>query len=206
MKDSVSGHGDFTGWPEEQRRDLLSRAIRVINAVEVFGFHSPILLKDFQEVFPKDRLDAPYFLCFQECVNQVAAWADKGNKRVACVFDRQEKFAYRARRMYQHLCGLQERQEYAIYGWLGNLEFGSRKEFPALRAADIIAFTGRKVLEDALNSQSQRAWWVPLLSSEQRLHGRLWDRTRLESLREELRTAQRAGAIPYVRMGRGDAI
>lgn len=196
MTDCLAGRDEFAEWPVTKRNDLVRRLIGVINEVEIFGFHSAIQVQDFKEVFPSDEPHALYFLCFQECVNQIALWASEFSEKVAFVFDEEKEFKYMAHRLFDHLKGLQTQPGWEAMQWLGTLAFESRKEFRPLQAADINAYTGFRVAE---------LWWVDQLNKKQRLFGKMWDRIALTELREELVQAKAAGIIPYVVKRKGDA-
>ncbi|MGD1103217.1 MAG: DUF3800 domain-containing protein [Terriglobia bacterium] len=205
MTDCLAGKDEFAGQSEAKRHDLIRRLIGVINEVEIFGFHSAIQISDFKEIFPQDKSDALYFLCFQECVNQAATWASELSEEVACLFDQEKQFGFRARRLFNHLKNLKKHSGWEVMRWLGTLDFESRKKFRPLQAADLVAYTGYRVLNEALLSSGADLWWVTQLNAKRRLFGKLWDRRELELLREELIESKSSGVIPYVIRKKGEA-
>ncbi len=205
MTDCLAGWGDFSNWSESARNDLLVRLIGVINSVEIFGFQSAVSVQDFKAVFPNEQKGALYFFCFQECVGQAATWASEFSEHVAVIFDDEKDFKYRAHRLFDHLKRLKDRPGWEAMQWLGTVAFESRKRFRPLQAADIIAYTGyRLVNEISLRTQAE-LWWVSQLNQKQRLFGELWERDDLERLKRELVESKAAGLIPYVVKRKGDA-
>jgi hypothetical protein len=53
--DCDSGYGQFVGWPNEKRFDLMARLTAVIKRISLFGFASIIPVSDFKTVFPSLR-------------------------------------------------------------------------------------------------------------------------------------------------------
>lgn len=206
MTDCLAGWGDYRGWSEPERIKLIRSLIDVINGVDIYGFHTGILLQDFREIFPKDGEDAPYFMCFQECFEQAAKWADNLGEDVAVVFDKNPSLEYRAHRLFNHICGLASRPGWEVMGRLASLTFSSKdKRFVPLESADIIAHTGYRLLNDLALKGESSLWWIAQMNEKRRLFGYRWDRERLLALREELIRARAEGVIPYVVKKKGEA-
>jgi Protein of unknown function (DUF3800) len=201
------GGGDFRGWPEQKRFDLIKAMIETLNSVEVLGFHCPILLQEFRQVFPHEESDAPYFMCFQQCFNQAAVWAGGLQDNVACFFDLQNDSEYRAIRMFKHVQKLADLPGWGVMQWLASITYGSKRQYTPLQAADLIAYTGCKLLTELLDGRNKDAlWWLDSMNAKGNLYGdEPWGRDNLLALKEEVRLAQGAGVIPYIIKKKGEA-
>lgn len=205
MTDCLSGNRGYKGVPEKERHDLIISLALEINNAEVYGFNSAVLLKHFRETFPKDKDDAPYFMCFQHCFNQAATWASEFREQVNCHFDRKKELEHRGLRIYEHVSGLSTLPGWEVTRWLGEIKFGSRSDYVPLQAADMLAYTGFRVLNDLLMGTRRDLWWVQTLDAKKRICGEIWDKERLIALRDELVRSKLAGVIPYVIRKKGEA-
>lgn len=206
LTDLLSGFGDFRGWSETRRFDLIRAMIDVLNGIDVKGFHTAILLKDFSEIFPADDNDAPYFMCFQECFNEAAIWANELDDNVACFFDLQNDLEYRACRIFKHVQGLADRPGWEVARRLISITYGSKRQYTPLQPADLIASTGTKLLIEHMDRGNSRAlWWLGQMNVRNNLYRELWDADRLKMLRKEVRASKAAGIIPYVLKKKGEA-
>lgn len=199
LTDLLSGFGDFRGWSEMRRFDLVRAMIDVLNGIDVKGFHTSILLKDFREIFPADDSEALYFMCFQECFNRAAIWANELDDKVACFFDLHNDLEYRACRIFKHVQGLADRPGWEVAKRLVSITYGSRRQYTPLQSADLIASTGTKLLMELTDRGNSRAsWWLGQMNVRNNLHRELWDADSLSALREEVRMSKEAGLIPFV--------
>jgi hypothetical protein len=199
MADLLAGFGDFRGWEQEKRFDLIWAMMEILNGIEVWGFHCAIVVPEFREIFPDDDPEAPYFLCFQQCFSQAAKWGNDLQDNVACFFDREEKYKYRACRLFDHVKTLEDRPGWEAMKRLVSITFGPRAEYTPLQAADLAAYTGCNVLTKLLAGKDVRSiWWLDEMKKNKRLFGELWNKDRLLDLRTEVVSAKAAGTIPYV--------
>jgi hypothetical protein len=200
------GGGDFHEWPKDRRDSLVYSMIDTINAIDARGFHCAIPLKEFYEVFPNDEMDAPYFLCFQLCLGRAAEWAAQLDDEVACFFDLNDEYEYRACRMFRHLKTLSDRPGLKHLRRLSSITFGSKKTYTPLQAADLIAYTGFRLLSERRDGRgTERLWWMGELGKKKNVRGELWGKKELLELKEELRIADANGTLPRIIKGRGEA-
>jgi len=89
---------------------------------------------------------------------------------------------------------------------LASATFGSRKLFTPLQAADLIVYTGDRLLRELLGGKSgSKLGWVNSMNKKNNQYSAVWAKERLLSLKEELVAAQESGVIPYVIKKKGDA-
>jgi hypothetical protein len=195
--------GEFKGWEQETKIEFIQQLIAVIHSVQIYGFHSAVALREFRSVFPRERADAPYFICFQSCVGEIAVGCGKEKEQVAFVFEEKKEVEFRAIRLYNHII---ERVDWPGRKWLGSITFAGKKKVLPLQAADFLAYEGFKHLDNLVQKSGRPIRkTLDLLHSEERLYGKLWDRERLEELKREYIDADEKGLIRRVPIGKGEA-
>lgn len=98
MKDFAHFHGEFRGWNEQKRRQLLDRLLGTIEAhVDVWvGALLPISEFMGLSVEQKIRLRDPYFICLQDCLHAAIIHAEsiEAHESLEVVVSAHEEFAW----------------------------------------------------------------------------------------------------------------
>jgi Protein of unknown function (DUF3800) len=195
--------GEFKGWTSDKKIALIQELATIINSNEIAGVHSAVSLRDFRKIFPLDKPDAPYFLCFQSCVAEAAYWSGQKRQQVSFWFDQQKQVEFRANRLFNHV---KTADSWVDRCWLGSLTFAGSKLCLPLQAADFLAYEGFKHLDnELLNSNRPMRKPMKLLYGQKQLSGRLWNAESLEELKLELKDAAAKGIVRMVPVRKGEA-
>jgi hypothetical protein len=186
--DAQNLHGEFEGWSEGDRDELVKRVLPVIAKTEgmpgvVIGIH----LREYNEKVAGHNFDSifgtPYATCFQWVIQTIMMIHESylSSERVAFyheINDYQgealESFTY-VKQNYNH----------------GNAQitmaFGSKDDCTPLQAADVLAYEGNKRLRDPSRPE-RRPWKV--LNHDQRLIAKHYGRSNMADLIRRLEKIQ----------------
>ena len=156
--DCANLKGEFKGWEQPARDELVKRVLPVIAESNAIGVVIGIQMDEFEKAMAgRDDLrplfGTPYAACFQWVVQVIMNFAlgAMSTERIAFVHELND---YR-------------QQALDSFAWikqhgnpLGNiigLQFAEKKDFVPLQAADILAYEGNKRLRDP-NRPERRAW------------------------------------------------
>jgi len=146
LADIESGSGEFAGWTEDRKVELLEKLVKVIDGsgFEVIG--SALSLAEFEALSPADRIsltcgrpDDPHLLCFNHCLVEAARRAAflPREEKVCFVFDWEDEIGSAG---LWHFDELKNLTSEPIRERLGALGFESRLEFLPLQAADLLVY------------------------------------------------------------------
>jgi hypothetical protein len=188
--DLESTGGDFKGWDHQECKGYIRKMVESIVDPYLLGCNSSVDVQAFRRIFPHDKDDAMYFLCFQSCIVQMAEWGEELGEPVAFVFDDRPDLIARASRLYTRM---KSEVDWDNRSRLGTLSFSSRSLYLGLQAADLIAYEAYKLLDYSPKSGRIRGS-IQSISKTGRLQGRYWDEERLIELREDV-IRSRAGTV-----------
>ena len=196
-------YGEFQGWSLDKKISCIRELIAVIANHEIIGIHSAISLRDYEQLFPLDSEDSPYFLCFQSCIGEIAIFAGEQQEDVAFIFDQKPEVEYRAMRLFNFA---KTHDDWLDRQWLGTITFADKRKFLPLQAADGLAYEGFKHFENEITN-SGRAIRKPLdlIRKSKTLYGKPWYREELKWLRGEFKALQQEGKIIRVPLKKGEA-
>jgi hypothetical protein len=156
--DCEDGRGEFSHLTKDRRIQLKTDLIEIVSAdSELGGFGTAVIIEDFKKVRESsDRAKkvlgpSPYYLCFQTLFSDVAietekVASDKPGVRVTSVFEQQEEFSGRAKKLYDEFKSIN--LTYAPR--LSVLTYASKKKFVALEMADNLAY---ETMKEILNNK-----------------------------------------------------
>lgn len=136
----AAGSGIYTQLHSQIRKDLFvnfSRLFLKHNFSAVNGAVWRSEWEKFKAGSNSKNYPEPYYLCFHYCVEQLSKWSTEhaNGEPIAIVFASQADYSQRALATYEAIkAGSPWR------GFLGSLTFADAKEYPALQAADLIAY------------------------------------------------------------------
>jgi len=191
--------GEFKGWDEGKRNDLVKRCLPVIAEGDFPGVVVGIQMHEFEMALAgrddlKSIFGTPYTACFQWVVQIIMNFAlGAGNReRIGFVHEFND---YR-----------QEALE--AFGWikkhgnpLGNivgLQFADKKDYVPLQAADILAYEGNKRLRDP--SRRERRSWTALDPDKSRIFAAYYGRDNMSGLIQRLEMI-RDGRVSEIDLG-----
>ena len=182
--------GEFKGWTEEKRRQLVGWAAKIGQQWAKHSFSSLLIREDYEQVVPEWAKQSAAFgdeynFCFQMTVGQVMSWIEylkppmPDTDQIAFVFDQQPKKEGLTRFSYDQIKKFRD-----PYDRMGGFGFVSGKRFLPLQFADFIAYESYKELDRQLSGagRSIRAPLRMLVENAYPLEPRFFDRRGLEAL------------------------
>ena len=155
MTDCEARRQEFKGWSVERKNDLVVDLINIINATEITGFASGVVMPDFKRIVanhPTMRRFAyssdPYFLIFTKCAHDICGSISglPASEEVAFVFDEQETIADK---MVEYFRRIKHGTVMKCRRRLRSITFASRENEMPLQAADMLAYEVRKFKENS---------------------------------------------------------
>jgi hypothetical protein len=146
--DCEGRYGDFKTLSKEQIIALNTDLTDVILGARLVGFATCIILEDYRKVSASsDKAKrilgpSPYFMAMQVFLVSVCGkiQEDRPNYRVAFVFDQQEEFSGRAKKLYDEV----KRKNPKTAPCMGTLTYADKKRFVPLQIADKLAYEAMK--------------------------------------------------------------
>lgn len=159
MREYESSWGAFRGWAPDRKIPLLAALIDTFEQSAVapskgpVGFWSAVPLQDYERFVrgrPLKWEDDPAFLCFLYCIKRILPFTIGTPKEVQIdfVFDQKPELEERMRAVFWQIRHLPDLAEFRHR--LGDLRFASRRNAPALQAADLLAYECYKHTANAL--------------------------------------------------------
>jgi hypothetical protein len=170
MSDFENRFGEFRGWKEQQRRDLLAALFGILDETMLIPIGAAVVVEDFRKMTLKARSGFfdPWYICFQTCIQEVANLyllvddpeiVDPNIRAV--VFEEQLEF-WRAPGFFQQVIESARNGER-----LGMLAFARKQASIHLQVADLIAYEMRKHVENCLFDPARPTRW-PMLQLQKR--------------------------------------
>ena len=149
--------GDFEGWNEDRRRQLIARTMEIGQHWAKSSFVSAVVRADYQDVVPNWAKESAAFgdeynFCFQMSIGRIDKWIDQldppmpPSDQIAFVFDQQPKRIGVTRDTYSAIKKFRDRDRR-----MGALAFVSGEQFLPLQFADFIAYEAYKQLDGILS-------------------------------------------------------
>src|SRR6266478_4794156 len=159
MREYESSWGYYKGWDRDRKIRLLSALIDTFEASAAppspgpVGFWSALPLQDYERSVrgrPLKWEDDPTFPCFVYCVKQILPFTRGTPEEVQIdfVFDQRPELEQRTRAIFSQLRRLPDLAEF--HHRFGELRFASRRNTPALQAADLLAYECYKHVTNVL--------------------------------------------------------
>jgi hypothetical protein len=193
--------GEFKGWTEPQRDELVARCLPVIARSDFPGVVVGIQMDEFEKAI-KGRDDlrplfgTPYAACFQWVVQIIMNFAigAGSRERIGFVHELND---------YRH-------EALESFSWIkkhGNplrtimgLQFAEKTDYTPLQAADILAYEGNKRLHDP--NRRERRSWTALDPDKTRIFAAYYGRDNMIDLTERLELI-RDGRFDDIDLGSG---
>lgn len=137
MRELAHRRGEFHGWSESQRRDLLGGCLDAIIDLQPTIVGSVISMKAWRRLSDEDQslFVDPYFACVQEFVHLADIHGDTvGQDNVAVVLSRNSEFAGRSRSLHDVLLHSKR-----MSGRISSITYEDMRTEVALQAADLVA-------------------------------------------------------------------
>ncbi len=147
MKEYAHCRGEFEGWPEYKRKALMSDLIWVIKSNVQFRVGAVVPCEVYKStvraIDPKDTRLSPFWLCFQTCLNGLAAYCQKHGiaEDIALVFDENKESSKHAAGFYT---AFKAATNVPNRSQLASLSFADDKKLTPLQAADLLAYEFNK--------------------------------------------------------------
>ena len=150
MTDFSKRNPPYNEWDEQKRISFSASLARTTKEAIIFGTCHSILTKDWNEViapsfensYKKKR--GWYIFLLQAVLLDIAEFVKVSRyERIACVFDENKEVSFAAKR---HYAGLKRAK-----GWenlFGSSTYDRSPLIPGLQAADMLAFEGRRAVEN----------------------------------------------------------
>jgi hypothetical protein len=148
----------YKGWSEAKRQKLFGKLMRLIAGVHPIPVGAVIHMPDYRGLteVQKTMLRDPYFLTYQNVIAYATSYLDfvkaSPDVKVGFIFSDQVEFKYRALQLYDEIykSGIFiKRSAYAP-------DFRPMQDFPALQAADIVAYEMYKEYERVMYRPNDR--------------------------------------------------
>ena len=153
--DCESGFGEFKKLSVEQRRDLKTDLIQIVDKHDgIGGFGAALIIDEFAQARDSSERARkvlgpdPYFFCFQIVLLAVCEdflrFDPSGTKKTACVFEDQEEFSGRTKRLFDEFKKMNP--NYAPR--LTTLTYAPKRQFIPLQVADNLAYETMKEIHN----------------------------------------------------------
>lgn len=149
--------GAYKSWSDDKANKFLSSLVGVVETNVVYPVSSAIVVPDFYSSSHDERRfltgglyfknkfrssgapSKPYFVPFQHCITESAKYCKPGIQ-INYYFDFNKEFKNYAVDLYSMLKNLAAAQRDPISKALGNIEFPTGLQAPALQTADLLAY------------------------------------------------------------------
>ena len=156
MSDFESGYGEFVGWSQNRRIEILQRLHKIINDTTLLGVWTTLDLDAYNALNPDEQyaLGDPYTACVQFFAARVASsLADKHQRvePIAYVLDNKGKGK---ERLMQSFSYLSTSDEYKFLG-IESITWAKSLKVRHLQAADLLAYEWTKQSATTLGRQNR---------------------------------------------------
>jgi Protein of unknown function (DUF3800) len=141
MQHFAQRSGEFVRWPEDRRRELLSKLLAIIQSRVELGVAAVVHVREFQKVFGAS--DAPdigsaYTLCCTACHLEAGEWAKSKShiEPISYHFDAGHQDASEAKKTFLDIKDVPENVVYRM----GSINFEHDSASIPIQAADIAAY------------------------------------------------------------------
>jgi Protein of unknown function (DUF3800) len=182
--------GEFSGWNEEKRRELITRAAKIGKMWAKNSFAGMVIREDYRDAIPEWNKSTPAFgdeynFCFHVVIGQVMEWIQRLNppmpdgSQASFTFDAQPGRIGTTRNTYALIKKFRDPLD-----TMGSLDFASSRKSLPLQFTDFIAYESYKELDRQLDNPNRhvRKPLEILISRAYPLLPRYFDRRGLEGL------------------------
>jgi hypothetical protein len=139
MREYAHSIGPFKGWDEEQRRQLMTAVLLVLEKAAVFPLVAALSVNDYRRLTQthQSRLRDPFFACLQETIRGCGLFLldEPGADKVRIIYSQQDEFQGDARKLFNAMV-----KSVDVRNNLDSFQFEPMKKFPGLQAADLLAY------------------------------------------------------------------
>lgn len=167
MNECEKGTGQFAKWAAspEKRRAVAVTMTEIVRDAGLFGYWAAIGGDDWQAentVELTKKHPRPYYLCFERCLREIAAWSAgfMAAAPVAVVMAEQNEYEELANGIYAAYRAAKDWTE------LASLAFAPMRSCAPLQAADLLVYCANKQFDQGVNS----------VETEHRIYQVFWDR------------------------------
>jgi hypothetical protein len=193
--------GEFKGWTDTQRDDLVIRCLPVIAETDFPGVVVGIQMHEFEKAM-KGRDDlrplfgTPYTACFQWVVQIIMNFAIGASSRERIGFVHElNDYRQEALESFNWI-----KRNGNPLGTIIGLQFADKKDYVPLQAADILAYEGNKRLRDP--NRRERRSWTALDPDQTRIFAAYYGRENMTDLISRLELI-RDGRFSEIDLGAG---
>jgi len=175
--------GDFEGKSRQECIELMHQAVDILVDSRILGFGCCLDIRDFREIYPGDRMDAPYYFCFQNALLELAEVSTQiiPPEIVNFTFDRNRDYCHNATILFDKFTKV---GEWPSSLTLGKISFADKQLEKGLQPADLFA---REVFKHRYNQlTSNRPLRIPLrrLADTKRFRLQFWSKGDLLELKD----------------------
>jgi hypothetical protein len=177
--DCQNFRGEFQGWDKKRRDDFAAKLLPIIANHEMGGMVIGVNLFDLTAALdghPEllEMLGTPYTACFQWAITTIMELATQYGKGQRMTFIHEvNDFKGECLRAFDYI-----KETHNPQGIKMTMKFGSKEEYSALQAADILAFEGGKFLKNP--TTPRRAWTA--IDPEKEIIVRSYSKTNMDEL------------------------
>src|SRR3989442_933399 len=134
MTDFENRQGQFKGWGQERRIQVIGDLIAIIKSNFLVPVSASLILREAALLNRFAPPNSPYTFCVQECFKKVGEWAaDNGHtERIAYVFEGGAGYGTELERLRKLIFAEEERKQRLCFR---SLTFADKKEALPLQAA-----------------------------------------------------------------------
>lgn len=153
--DCAALRGEFEGWTETDRNELVANLLPVLPKFELYGIAMGINLRDYDEALArhpnlKPMLRSPYGVSFQWAVQNIIERTERNGllTEPIAIFHEQNDFQEDALKGFEWVKAMRKRHVGSM-----TLTFAEKSKFVPLQAADVLAYEANKRLRDPRKPQ-----------------------------------------------------
>jgi hypothetical protein len=150
MKEFAHFRGEFTGWSEPQRRDLINAFAAIVRRDVLASIVAVVELEPYERLFrpalpPDHPYREPYLLCLQICMERTSHWLDRPpvpeDERFLFVCEERPKTATAAT---NHFHAVARHNSWGTR--FAGIRFASKAACVPLQMADLIVYEANKAM------------------------------------------------------------
>lgn len=148
--DAQALEGEFKGWTEDERDDLVKKLLPIIARQQMVGVAMSIVMRDYAEAtknrkWPHKIIGSPYATCFQWLIREILSSAQRVNTdEPIAIFHEQNNYKGEAERAYEYVKLRHDKNNN-----LAGFAFSTKDKYVPLQAADILAFEAGKAASNS---------------------------------------------------------
>jgi hypothetical protein len=198
MRDAAAFAGEFRGWTERDRDDLLRALISIIETRAATGIFVIVPHKEYREIFCHQiskAMDNPYFFSFYGIMSVAQYYMYQQNKQneINFVFDEQGRQVGNALRAWKYWTRFAIPQMQPMLG--ERPQSGNDKKLLPLQAADLLAWRTYRLVEDGHSHESLAYRLLPMSMN---IEGQHHNRQSLQNMFDRMSRLRRETGRPFL--------